>query len=101
MNPQMQQFIATARRVTLRPAVYFAKRIRRVQCMNPKAKIQYHYDRIYRLYFIGGGYIDVTNDDLHFRGAKAGKWCVAESVDSSRSYYDEEQFRQQFNFARK
>lgn len=98
MNPEMLKFIAIAREVVTQPQRFYAKKIRRIKCLNPKAKIQYHYERIHRLYFEGGGSMDVTNDDIYDRGAAVGRWCVAESAQSSRSYFTPERFAEKFRF---
>jgi hypothetical protein len=64
--------------VTTRPERHFTKRVTRVSCLNPKQKICYSYERIYRVYFTDKTSIDVTADYVtgHTR-MRAGGYVVA------------------------
>lgn len=94
---QWETFTKGAAPVTLRPVQHFAKQIREIVCLNPKAKIAYSYDRWYQVRFEDGTAIEVNADYVErTSGMTAGSWVVAASPDMSWGVFTTQQLDEHY-----
>lgn len=79
MNHQeFTKFVDGAKPVTTRPKYAFAKRIAAVKCLNPNAKITYHYERAWEVTLEDGTSLSFSEDHGNRPGRelKVGSWVV-------------------------
>lgn len=94
-NDEWKWFTNTAESVVTKPKQHFAKKVARVTCKNPNQEISYSYERIYRIGFVDGTHIEVSNDYVHGMTKMApGGYVIAVRPDYTWGFVTEEEFKE-------